>query len=163
MNLETQNLDAKVALELSALLESASVDSPSTAEPSADLLYLMELYIPQLLARNYPEWKGESLDGFLFAKVQKVESWSVEFIGLCILMSDQTVTPIFIELNLTKSRDVVASYRVFLGEAGGGRLGISGPPCNSQRVHKLLENLCGRLDGIRWVYTVAKDTAQQQH
>jgi hypothetical protein len=155
---ELSRLEAIVASELNALIKNISVGSTLNVEPSANLLSALELYIPQLLSRQYSEWEKESLDGFFLANAQKIGSESAEFSGLCILISDQTVTPVFIGLALTKSRDSIASYQVFLGEPGGGRLGISGPPCNSANSHRLLETINARLSNIHWSYVITNET-----
>jgi hypothetical protein len=154
---DTSSLEAKVSSELSAVLEEISVESVLGLEPSADLFYLLELYIPQLLSRRYSEWKKESLDGFFLANARKIGSETAEFAGLCILISDQTVTPVLIRLTLTSSRDSIAAYQVFLGEPGGGHLGISGPPCNSPHAQRLLDTVSARLNNIRWSYAITSD------
>jgi hypothetical protein len=154
---DTSSLEAKVASELGSLLDKTSVASVLKVEPSTDLLYLLELYIPQLLLRHYPEWEKESLDGFLLANARRIGTETAEFAGLCILISDQTVTPFLIRLAVTSSRDSIESYRVFLGESGGGHLGISGPPCNSPDAQKMLENFSTHLGNIHWLYTITSD------
>jgi hypothetical protein len=154
---EHLSLETKVALELSGLLEPVLVGQALNVEPSSDLLYLLELYVPQMLSDSFPEWKQESLDGFFLASARKVSSNAAELVGLCILMSDQTVTPILMHLALAESHNSLASFQVFLGEPGGGHLRVSGPPCNSQRAHKLLDNLFARLDVICWSYTITND------
>jgi hypothetical protein len=158
MHQDPSRLESIVASDLSALLENASVGSALKVEPSANLLFALELYIPQLLSRRYSEWEYESLDGFFLASARKIGSETAEFAGLCILISDQTVTPVFIRLTLNSSRDSIASYQVFLGEPGGGHLGISGPPCNSPHAHRLLETVSARLNNIRWSYSITSDT-----
>ena len=157
MNKDPSSLEAIVASELSAILEKASVESAIKVEPSAPFFYALELYIPQLLSRHYSEWEEESLDGFFITNARKIESETAEFFGLCILISDQTLTPVFIRLTLTSSRNSIASYQVFLGEPGGGHLGISGPVCNSPHAQRLLETVTKRLDNICWSYAITSD------
>jgi hypothetical protein len=91
-----------------------------------------------------------------FANAQKINLETAEFVGVCILMSDQNVTPIFISLTLSASRDSIAAYRVFLGESGG-RLGISHNLANTQ---KLLMTMSARLKNIEWSYVIGNDAAQ---
>jgi hypothetical protein len=92
----TLRLEAIVASELNVLLEKNSVGSPLKIESSDALLSSLEYYIPQLLSRYYPEWENESLDGFFLANAQRLDLETAEFVGVCILMSDQNVTPVFI-------------------------------------------------------------------
>jgi hypothetical protein len=150
-------LDSNITHELNTLLDGVPIGSAFQVDPSADLLYLLELYIPRLLSLRYPKWEGESLDGFFLVHTRKIGIETAELAGLCILISDQTLTPVLIRLSLSSSRDSIATYEVLLGEAGGGRLGISGPTCNSWRAQKLLDNIGGRLNDIRWSYTIASD------
>jgi hypothetical protein len=154
---DPSRLESIVASELNALMEKTPVGLTLMVEPSANLLYLLELYIPQLLSHRYPEWEYESLDGFFLAEAQRIESETAEFTGLCILISDQTVTPVLIRLTLSSSRDSIAAYQVFLGEVGGGQLGISGPPCNSPHAQRLLDTVSARLNNIRWSYAITSD------
>lgn len=154
---DVPSVEAKIASELEALLSENSVESNLHVKPNADFLYLLELYIPRLLSHKYLQWEYESLDGFYLASARKLSSNSAKFSGLCILISDQTVTPFVIRLELNSLRDSIASYQIFLGELGGGRLGISGPPCNSALAKKLLENLDARLDNISWAYSIANN------
>jgi hypothetical protein len=158
MHRDPSRLESIVASDLSALLENVSIGSALKVEPSANLLFALELYIPQLLSRRYSEWKKESLDGFFLANARKIGSETAEFAGLCILISDQTVTPVLIRLTLTSSRDSIAAYQVFLGEPGGGHLGISGPPCTSPHAQRLLDTVSARLNNIRWSYAITSDS-----
>jgi hypothetical protein len=155
---EPSSLETIVVSELSALLENTSVGSALKVEPSANLLSALERYIPQLLSREYPEWEYESLDGFLLSNAQKIGSETAEFSGLCILIDDQTVTSVFIRLALNANHNSIASYQVFLGESGGGHLGISGPPYNSPKTHRLLDTIGARLNNICWLYKITNDT-----
>lgn len=154
---DSSSLETKIAAELSSYLENTSVGSEFKVEPSADLSYLLELYIPKLLSSRYSEWEKESLDGVFVTRARKINLETVELAGMCILISDQTVTPFFIHLSLTSISYSIASYRVFLGEPGGGHLGISGPPCNTSRAQRMLENINTRLNNIPWLYTITSD------
>jgi hypothetical protein len=154
MSQDFVDLETKVACELAIYLKEASIGSVLDNEPSTDLLYLLELYIPRLLSYRYPEWEKESLDGFSLSYAKKIELESAELAGLCILISDQTVTPILARLSISSSCDSITSYEVYLGEPGNGRLGISGPPYKSSDAEKLLENVSARFNSIKWVYTI---------
>ncbi|GGO40255.1 hypothetical protein GCM10008949_49530 [Deinococcus humi] len=145
------------ATELSEYLQKTPVGSEFKLEPSADLCFILERYIPQLLSQRYPEWAWESLDGIFAAHSQRTDSNTAEIAGMCLLISDQTMTPFFIRLTLSPSHDAVASCHLLLGEPGGGALGISGPPCHSFKAQGLLETVKARLQGIRWSYTLTSE------
>lgn len=151
------SLESQLASELKGFLRRVPVGSQFTVEPSADLCSALELFLPQLLRSRYSEWERESLDGIFMARAQKTSTAAAQFAGTCILISDQTVTPFLVDLELSDIADSVAAFRVFLGEPGGGPLGISGPQCNSRDAERLLESLISRLDGIAWSYKLASD------
>jgi hypothetical protein len=149
---DISSLEVKIASELNILLNNCSIGSDLEIKPPIKILYLLELYIPRLLSQKYLEWDYESLDGFYLSNARKISAEAVEFSGLCILISDQTVTPFAMYLELNSFHDLIASYQVLLGESGGGSLGISGPSCNSAQAEKLLKSLPMRLNTILWSY-----------
>ncbi|GGJ19399.1 hypothetical protein [Deinococcus roseus] len=151
---ENLSLETRIAAELTACLEQTAVGAEFKVEPAADLSSALEFYLPQLLSQHHSEWEWESLDGVLTTSAIKLDADTAELSGMCILISDQTVTPFFIRLQLSSSHDSIAAYRVLLGEPGGGRLGISGPICTSDRAQILLITLKERLQNIRWVYRI---------
>ena len=76
---------------LALLPEGAELpDSPEFS----DVLLGLEYFIPPILAAIYPEWKHEGLDGFLPLVARKNGNLSAMIYGLCILIIDQTTTPI---------------------------------------------------------------------
>ena len=157
MDQNISSMEAKVASELSFFLEHVTEEAEFTVEPSAEICNILELYIPEQLSHHYSEWTSESLDGFFVVSARKIGLKTAELAGLCILMSDQTLTPFFIRLALTSSHDSIASYQVYLGEPGGGRLGISGSPYGTSPANKFIANIIPRLDYIKWSYTIKSD------
>lgn len=118
---------------------------------NAELCTVLEHLVPQLLASEHPEWRGESLDGFYLSHAVRESAHSVELAGTCVLITDQRVTPF--TLNLSVSADgALDRIGIRLGEQGGGPLGISGPLSNSTAAGTLLLELAHRLDQIVWVY-----------
>ncbi|WP_425144863.1 hypothetical protein [Deinococcus sp.] len=152
------SLKAIVVAELKVYLEQTPVGSEFKVEPSADLCFSLELYIPQLLSRRYKQWQYESLDGIFPIRARRMSVNTAEIGGLCILISDQTLTPFFIRFSLDAARDSIKGYRILLGEPGGGTLGISGPPCNSSKAQILLYTIGVRMDSIHWSYSVKSAT-----
>jgi hypothetical protein len=147
-------LESIIASNLQVLLEKNPIGLTLHVEPSADILSSLEYYIPLLLSRYYSKWEHESLDGILLANAQKVDSKTVEFVGVCILMSDQTVQPIFIRLTLGALCDSISSYQVRLGESGVGRLRI---PYGSSKAQELLMTINTRLKSMKWSYIVGRE------
>lgn len=153
----TRSLEVQLASELKALLSGVPVGSEFTVTPSSDVCYSLELFVPKVIGRHHAEWGKESLDGIFVARARKIGAAGVELVGTCILISDQTVTPLLIELVLSSTSESIESFRVCLGEPGGGRLGISGPACNSREARVLLETVAARLGSIAWSYETASE------
>jgi hypothetical protein len=151
----TRSLEAQLASELKALLAGMAVGSEFDVAPSSDLCYSLELFVPKVLSLDYSEWVQESLDGVFVARARKTGPTAAELAGTCILISDQTVAPLLIDLAVSSSDECIESYRVCLGEPGGGRLGISGPDCNSSEAKVLLSTVVTRLGSIAWSYRIA--------
>lgn len=155
-NPQTRNrsLEATLASELHALLARVAVGSTFTVAPSSDLCASLELFIPTLLSARHPEWKSESLDGVFVAIARKTGAATAELAGTCILISDQTVTPLLTEITLSLSGERIESFRARIGEPGGGRLGISGPGCNSKEAQAPLAAVDARRRSIAWAYDI---------
>lgn len=147
-------LEARVASELIALTTHVTVGTEFPVPSDSPVCYSLELFLPALLRPRFAEWARESLDGFLISKARKVGPSAVELSGLCILISDQAVTPFCAYFVVSPDGCSISAYRVRLGEAGQGALGISGPDCNSSGAKRLLDGLGGRLKNIRWVYAI---------
>lgn len=141
-------------MELERHTEKIAVGSEFRIEASAEFSLLLEYYFSKLLANQFSEWKSESLDGVLVSGAHKAGEGIVELSGLALLISDQTFTPFFARLAFGPPYNSIVSCQMCLGEAGGGRLGISGPPYGSLRAEKLLESVKTRLDSILWKYRV---------
>jgi hypothetical protein len=142
------------AVELGQCMVNAPVGSDIGRQSTRHLQSVMEVLITQALCREHAEWQGESIDGFRFASVAKTGDESVGFLGLCILITDQTVAPVNLDVVLWPDRKAVRRLRIRLGEAGGGPLGISGPSCTSAAAGKLLVSLPARFPAIEWIYDV---------
>lgn len=154
-------LSSQLAAELEELMESLPVGTNFTVPPSAHICYSLELFLPHVLRQHYSEWEKESLDGVFVARATKTCSDTAEFAGTCILISDQTITPFIADLQILREGDTrsVAVVRLFLGEPGGGALGISGPSCNSRDAQRLLATLLDRIDDVQWSYIIEKGVA----
>ena len=117
-----------------------------------DVLISLEFFIPIVLQELHPEWKYESLDGIYPLTAHKTGDDEAEIFGLCIIISDQTLTPIHIRIQIAPSNDEVTWMECRLGEKtaeGWKRL-----PWSVSKVNKLLAALAGREREIDWVYQV---------
>jgi hypothetical protein len=144
----------QLAAELEQLLDGLPNGEHLEVPPSADVCYCLELFLPRMLRDKYPEWEKESLDGIFVARATKTGVGRAEFVGTCILISDQAVTPFSVELEVAGPRGPVAVLRLSLGEPGTGPLGISGPVANSKDAQRLLACLLDRIDDVTWSYVL---------
>lgn len=147
-------LERVVARQLASLLEGTASESGLSVDPASEICFALELYLPQVLRRAHPEWDRESIDGFFFFRTEKRDLASVELSGVCILITDQAMTPIRLDLDIN-AEGRLQPIRIRVGEAGGGPLGISGPAVGSSAADYFLPRLGARLDQIDWVYDVS--------
>lgn len=150
----SSTLETQMAQLLSAHLQETPEGAEFQVEPSSSLCSALEVHLPHVLSASYPQWKSETLDGLFVVVARKTGPETAELAGMCILMGDQTVTPFSLRFVLDPTHTSVKTLSIRLGEPGGGRLGISGPPCHSDRAWKLHYTLRERLPMIRWAYVL---------
>jgi hypothetical protein len=146
----------RAGAELAALLADLPVGAPLAIHSGSEISTTLEYLVPRLLRRDHHEWSQESIDGFYFSHAVKTGSNSADLAGLCILISDQTLTPFQLSLSLSLE-DTFDSFRIRLGEPGEGALGISGPDWSPETASSLPLTLDDRLDQIDWVYDLVVD------
>ena len=116
----------------------------------------MEYVIPSALQEKYPWWRYESLDAFRFAVARKLGPEEAELIGLCLLISDQTWTPLHLRLRVSALSDSIEWLDCRLGEPGEGNGGMVRTPYKSTGETKLLSSVAQRLGSISWTYTITR-------
>lgn len=146
----TRDLARLAASQLEACLNGVDVGASLPIDSASGLCSTLEYLIPAVLRQAHREWDGESLDGFYISSAMKSGETGAALAGTCILISDQTVTPFALDVNLVDAR----TFRIRLGEPGSGRLGISGPAVNSSAARKMLWALDDRLERVDWAYDV---------
>jgi hypothetical protein len=144
---------------ISRSLRAVLADLPDGAgigdsEPFRAVLSGLEFFLPhQVLREIYPEWDHESLDGIMPLLARKTGQGEAEIFGLCILISDQTVTPIHVRFQVAASIDEVSWLECRLGERGKHGM-VRMPYDSSSKMAKRLYALNGKQDQIDWVYKV---------
>ena len=83
-----------------------------------DVLSGMEFFLPAVFREIHPEWRHEGFDGILPIVARKVADGEIEIMGHCILISDQTVVPINLCLQISPCVDEVSWLECRLGEVG---------------------------------------------
>jgi len=76
----------------------------------------MDRYLPEILCRAYPKpWRFEGLDGVYLARAMKTGERTAEFAGMCLLITDQSLTPFQVSLRASATRDSVEWMHCRLG------------------------------------------------
>lgn len=110
----------------------------------------LEFYLPAVLREIHACWKYESLDGVLHELAVKTGARQVEIAGLCILISDQTLTPFHVRLRYSADVDEIEWLDCRLGEVRGDtmvRVPYNAFPAGVRRVPD-------RLNSIEWKFHV---------
>lgn len=134
----------------------AGLPTGSTIDDSEEFrnaLTGLEWFLPGVLAEIHPEWTGKSLDGIYPHVARKTGEREAEILGLCCLMSDQTLTHIHLRLQLSAATDEISWLELRLGEMG--QHGMVRTPYQSETsFHRRLNALDRKADTIEWVYKV---------
>jgi hypothetical protein len=148
----TSRVEKLVSHSLRTLL--ADLPNGECLEPSDELASVFrgfERIVPDVLGEIYPGWYRESLDGILPLLVRKTGECETEIFGLCILMSDQTLTPLYLRLQVSANRDEISWLECRLGERN--KDGMSRIPYpDLHKMMRLLMRLDGKIDQIDWFY-----------
>lgn len=131
------------------------IPAGSTIDDSPELrkaLTGLEWFLPEVLGEVHSEWKGESLDGICPHVVRKTGYSEAEILGLCWLMSDQTLTAFHLRLQISATVDEVTWLELRLGEKG--QHGMVRIPHNAGSIDKRLHVLGRKIDSMEWVYKV---------
>jgi hypothetical protein len=121
------------------------------SEDLRELLSALERYLSELLQRAYPEdWRFEGLDGFYLARAMKTGDRTAELSGMCILVTDQTLTPFQVGLRVAAAGDCLEWVHCRLGErAEAGMLRMAYASTKwGKRMHGL------NFSTVDWVYEV---------
>ena len=94
--------ERRVCERLGTLLQEHAVgDSLGDLFSARDLTASFEFFLPEVLREVYGEWRHESLDGVCPRIFRKIGDREAELLGLAIFISDQTLTPIHFQLQLS--------------------------------------------------------------
>ena len=97
----------------------ATGDNIEDCDDLRDVLSALEWFIPfipEVLQEIHSEWINESLDGLYPPVTRKTGEREVEIFGLCNFISDQTLTQIYVHLQIGLSEDKVTWLECRLGD-----------------------------------------------
>lgn len=102
--------EQSVSRSLHAVLAELPVGADiSESDDFKSLLSGLERFVPELLLELHAEWERESLDGIYSFSARKTGTREAAIFGVCILISDQTLTPLEIRLQNEMSKRFYAS------------------------------------------------------
>jgi hypothetical protein len=146
--------ERRVCEGLGALLQKHAVgDSLGDLFSARDLMTSFEFFLPEVLREAHDEWRGESLDGVYPRLFRKTGDREAELLGLVIFISDQTLTPVYFQLQLSPEFSRVAWIDLRLGEHT--EHGCRREPYGTSKVQGTMLHVAERFDSIDWFYHVA--------
>lgn len=147
------------ARSLRSVLAAVGVgDSFEDAQELADLELALERFLPYVLRDVYPrEWKAEAFDGFSFAVARKTGPAEAELLGLGLLITDQSWTPVHIHLRVDPDSDRLAWVRCQVGDNAAQRRSERRLPFGSGKVGKLLSSVGERPADVEWVFSAVRE------
>jgi hypothetical protein len=121
-----------------------------TTQP--DLLSAIEYFLPEVLREVHGEWQCESLDGVYPKIFHKTGDREIEIVGLALFISDQTLTPLHVRLQLSATFDCVSWIDLRLGEHSAH--GCRRVPSDIPGAFGTMLHVTERLNSIDWYYHV---------
>jgi hypothetical protein len=142
---------------LSRALREALADLPAGADvpPSEqfrEALTALEYFIPEVLGEIHREWTFQGLDDVVPVVARKTGDGVLEIFGLCCIVSDQTLAPLHLRLQLAAASDEVSWFECRLGEQGPNGM-VRKPGRFLREMTSRLRRLDGEAD-INWAYQV---------
>ncbi len=129
----------------------SSLVGEAIATPANDAYVFgpFEIFLSSVLCEVHAEWRRESLDGIYPRLFRKTAAREIELIGMAVFISDQTLTPLHLRLQLSRDYDCVSWMELRLGERVEGQ--CRRDPYDSS---KAMQKVVDRLDSIDWYYHV---------
>jgi hypothetical protein len=121
----------------------------SQSDAFATVTSALEGYLPSVLGEVHASWKHESLDGVFHELAIKTAECQAQIAGLCILISDQTLTPYHVQLRHALNADEIEWLDCRLGEQRDDEM-VRIPYGSIWGKWSVAE----RLDTIRWKFHV---------
>jgi len=114
----------------------------------------LQYFLPEVLGELHREWTFQGLDDVLPVVSLKTGEGEADMSGLCCFVSDQTLTPIHLKLQVAATEDEISWLECRLGERGPHGM-VRTPYHSLNAARKRLYPLEGRVETIEWVYSVA--------
>lgn len=137
----------------------AVADGEPIAESAdfAELQSALERLLPAVLREAYPaQWRWEALDGFRLAVARRTGPGEAELLGLCLLISDQTWTPLHVRLRASPEDGGISWLLCRVGDGGAAGVGMTRLPYGSSTASQLLASMGEGPDSIDWAFSVER-------
>ncbi len=123
-----------------------------------ELQLALERFLPTVLRESYPaQWRNESFDGFRLAVARRTGNLEAELIGICLMISDQTWTPIHVRLRAAAEADSISWVICRVGSRVGAGLKFTRLPYDAnKKVSQLLDSVAEKPENIVWAFTVKR-------
>lgn len=125
----------------------------SNSEQLRDALSALEYLIPTVIGEIHPEMAGQALDGVLPAVTRKTGDREIEMLGHVNFITDQTLTPFHLRLQLSLSGEEISWLELRLGERVENSMRRT-PYGSEAATGRLLLALEKRKAAIDWFYEV---------
>ncbi|MEL6195488.1 MAG: hypothetical protein AAFZ38_10635 [Myxococcota bacterium] len=126
------------------------------SESLQELLTAIEYLLPDVLDSQFESWHGGGFDGFLPETARLTED-ALEVRGVCILIADQTTTPIELIIRRGRADDTVfVSGRLGKADNHGRMVRV---PYGSSAMGKMMSVVGQAPDSIEWVYEFTQGAA----
>ena len=135
------------------LVQHAVGDSLGDIKSQRDLMNSFEFFLAEIIRKSHPEWNHESLDGVYPKFFRKTAEREADLLGLALFISDQTLTPIHFQIQLSSKLNRVSWVDLRLGEHTVD--GCLREPYARSKVQGDMLNIAQRFDSkIDWFYHV---------
>lgn len=138
-----------VANHVIPVLDLMTGDRIQESSEYQELLSVLEYFVPEVLREIHPEWAYESLDAIFPLETNKIGTRTLSIFGHCLLISDQTMVPILVQIQVSPKGDKVDWFACNLGERG--KSGLIRIPYQSSGANSFY----GKSKKIDWTYMVA--------
>jgi hypothetical protein len=118
-----------------------------------EALLAMTYFVPVVLGEIHSEWRFLGLDGIEPVVARKTDVGEAEVFGVCCFVSDQSITPLDVHLQIASASDDVAWLECGLGEQTPTGM-LREPYRNLKSMANRLRRLYAKNEQISWVYHV---------
>jgi lactoylglutathione lyase len=127
--------------------------NPGDSLPEGDdfqrFLSQLERLIPEVLSEGHREWQYEGLDGFYLKTSQATAAEEAEFFGFAILITDQTVAPFHVRVQISPAEDRIDWMECRIGVRKAN--GLERTP--GERLSQAFSRLSS-IESVDWMYRV---------